>query len=120
VETGQNRFVLRRVGLAVVFFAVAWAFAAQATLESSDGIVMAAAQTCAQPEPTSTGDSDGQWRSLRGSVSITESVWKATLVHAELAVVRRPAMTSTNARVTSSDNRAGPAPSSLLRIPLLI
>jgi hypothetical protein len=116
---------MRRGGLlAILFCAFLWATVAHVAPASSNAIITAAgADGCSQRnDPQSTGDSDRQWDARpHTNASITESVWKSPLVHAELASARcNDAFAATRNAELPAPRRSRPAPGHLLRIPLLI
>ncbi len=111
-----------RLLLAILLSVTAWATLAQ--LLQPSAAVAHAAHISAETEarrPGSTGDSDTRWGAGdRASVSVTESLWKSSVVHAQLA-----GTPSGNVFVETdvSPRRDRPAhyrSSHLIHIPLLI
>ena len=115
--------MFRDVVLAVLLSVCAWAPAAQFLPEPSHALVPAAsAETGVHPvDSDSTDDPDGQWNAAaRAAASITESVWKFSVVHADLAGARCSRLTAPAVTIVSPDLRTRPAPGRLLSLPLLI
>jgi hypothetical protein len=115
--------MLRGVLLTILFCLFVWATVAQVVPASSEAIMtVVGADGCSRRnDPRSTGDSDRQWNAQHHTnASITESVWKSPLVHAELAGARCPDVFVAMRNADLPDPpRTRPAPGHLLRIPLL-
>ncbi len=79
-----------RLLLAAVFCVVAWATVALTTPRPADSQeAVASAAPCTPVDDPGTGTSDGQWHAgSRASAAITESLWKLSPVHADLAGAR--------------------------------
>jgi hypothetical protein len=91
-STGHNGDV-RRFLLALVFGAVAWAAIAHPVTPTAgaglDTIAAGGSADAPSASPAGPDDSDSAWiAAARTHISVTESLWKSSDVHAELAGAR--------------------------------
>lgn len=119
---GQNGRVIRGLLLALVLWSATWATSARVMPVAPDTTTLgAAAEICSGHDPWNTGHPDSWWgASTRFSAHLTESLWKSSVVHAELA-----GAPNVDVLVAVLDVRAPHPPARvtaphLLRIPLLI
>jgi hypothetical protein len=116
--------IVRRQLLALLFCLTAWAALAQMGPPSADAAINGAADVSSETgagDPRGAGNSDSRWiAGNRARVSGTESLWKSSVVHADLAAARSGDVfieTSTIGRPARPPrNRSA----QLLHIPLLI
>ena len=85
--------VIRRLILAFVLCAAAWAARAPIATPSIDDQPTTAATEKSLPTltaaPRNTGDSESRWDvGIRSHVALTESLWRSAAVHADLAGAR--------------------------------
>jgi hypothetical protein len=110
--------------LALLFCLTAWATLAQMVPASADTTTNAAAGVSSETQagaPRGAGDSDNRWDArYRANVSVTESLWKSSVVHADLAAARSGEMFIETYTVGRRDRPTGNRSAHLLHIPLLI
>ena len=115
--------MLRGALIILLFCWSGWAAFGQGLPTSShDSIVAAADDRCSHSgDSRSTSDSDHRWNaSSRIDVSLTESVWKSSAVHAELSSARCAVAIVEVDRIHLSYCPTLDTPAHLLHIPLLI
>lgn len=90
--------------------------------QARDATPMAATGPCVAAEEIPPGsDSDGQWHlAPRTNASLTESLWKSFLIHADLAGVRCADLFVAHHTADPPDRPARHSPNLPRRIPLLI
>jgi len=117
--TGHTVFVVRWVLLAAVLCLPAWATIDRALAVSS--AAAGGATAVSLDAPCGTDSPDARWDAgRRAGVSITESIWRSQLHHAELAGVACPDRLDPARQGERPHPWTPPAPPHLHRIPLLI
>jgi hypothetical protein len=117
-----NNGPVRRLLLALVLSAAAWAALAQPAPAAAAPAAAAASDTARAGDPTDSGDTDRRWNTAyRATVSVSESSWKFAGVHAGLAAARSggPCIAAAHA-AGPPDHHAHHRPSHLRHHPLLI
>jgi len=116
--------IVRRLLLAVLFCLTAWVAFAQILPPSAGATIGALADGSSENEaeaPDRDDEPDGYWNAgCRASVSITESLWKSSVVHADLAAARSGDVFIGAGRRQRPDNLAPSRSPHLLHVPLLI
>jgi hypothetical protein len=118
----HNDAVPRRL-LALLFCLTAWVTLAQMVPPSADAPPDAAAVSSETEAgvPAGAGNSDSRWNAgSRAYVSVTESHWKSSVVHADLAAARSGDVLIETSTVCRLDRPTRHRSAHLLQIPLLI
>jgi hypothetical protein len=119
----QNWLVRRRFVLALGLSALLWTATAGTSSVLAGDIVttseVAPSQVAGDPQGPS--DSDQQWRAQRHTIAaVTESVWKAALVHAGLAATPSALLFDTTRPASWPNPPVRSVPHYLRHTPLLI
>lgn len=118
----QNDAVRRRL-VALLFCLAAWATLAHIVPPSADA-ANALADVCSERDagvPGGAGDSDSRWNAgYRANVSVTESLWKSSVVHADLAAAHSGDVFIDTDTVDRRDRPTRSRSAHLLHTPLLI
>ena len=114
---------MRRTLLALLFCLTAWAAFVQLVPPAVDSTIAAAdvSSNTQAGDPQGAGNPDGWWGpGYRACVSVTESLWKSSAIHADLAA-ERSGDGFIETRTATPGHRLAPNRSAhLLDIPLLI
>lgn len=110
--------------LALLFCVTAGAALAQTVPPSADNTTRATAEIFSERQagvPGSTGDSDSRWNAgYRADASVTESLWKFSVVHADLAAAPSGGVSTEAYTANRRDRPARNRLAHLRHIPLLI
>jgi hypothetical protein len=119
----HNGAVRRRL-IVLLFCLAAWATFAQVVPPAADAATRAVAPVLSETAadvPGGTSGSDSRWNAgYRANVSATESLWKSSVVHADLAAARSGRVLATAYTVDRREPPARHRPPHLLHVPLLI
>ena len=121
--TSQNELVPRLLLLAIGLSALLWTTGARTESVPPDDIITMSGvgSSLLAGDSQAPSDSDRQWRAQHHTIAtVTESVWKSALVHAELAATRTAHSFDTVLAGSSPDPPVRSAPHYLRHSPLLI